>query len=101
MFINFYDDQRKLETLVNLNEAQVLTYKDRVLSVNKGNPSTRYEDTDEGIAAGKVRYNDIVSALNSEKVIVYDMTKPVGYWKPKHPSKTKAAAKTAPNPVDK
>lgn len=101
MFVNFYDDSREQETLVNLNEAQLLTYANNTLAINKGYPAIRFEFTEEGTAEGKARYNDIVSALTSGKVIVYDLKNPVGYWKPRHTTKTKAAAKTAPNPVEK
>ena len=87
MYIKFYDERRNQDLLINLDQAEALSYKDYVLSINKGNPSKRYDNDKEG----KDRFNDLVDALNSDKVVVYDLTKEVGYWKPKPGPKPKAS----------
>ena len=95
MYIKFYDERRKQDLLVNLDQAEALSYKDSVLSVNKGTPSKRYDDEKEG----KDRFDDIVDALNSDKVVVYDLTKEVGYWKTK-PGPNTCLLYTSPSPRD-
>ena len=92
MYIKWYDEQRKKDSLVNMKGINELSYYQSVLSVNGGYPSTRYEEEEEG----KNRFADIVDALNSGNVIVYDMTQSVKYWKPKVGRKPKTQSQ-APN----
>ena len=44
------------------------------------------------------RFDDIASAYASGDVRVYDLSKAVGYWKPKPARAKKPAAKKAPSP---
>ena len=64
------------------------------ISFNNG--ATSYVMQDEPQEVLEARFNDIVAALNSGKVIVYDRSKPVGYWKPKPSTHKKAEPKASP-----
>ena len=60
---------------------------------NGGNFYILHNVSDEELES---RFNDIVAALASKKVDIYDADKPVGYWKPKPSTHTKAEAKASP-----
>ena len=92
MFIKFFDERYNKYKLVSLGSTEVLSYVKNVLSINDGSPATRYDTEEEG----KARFDDIVDAVNSKSVVVYDLTKKVGYWKPKHTHKQRAAPKADP-----
>ena len=79
MYIKWHDEQKNKDSLVNMQEVGGLVYTNKVLSVNGSFESTRYPDEKQG----QNRFDDIVDALNSGNVVVYDLTKPVKYWKPK------------------
>ena len=93
MYIKWYDEQRNIDVLVNVDGVDTITYSKNILQVDRGYPSTRYDNEKEG----QDRFDDIADALNSGNVIVYDLTKPVKYWKPKvgRKSKTQSQAPDA------
>ena len=77
MRVLFKDDTRKRLGLLNLECAEGLICKEGVISNMGAQPSLGY-GTQEAAAE---RFDDIVAADISDTVDLYDMSKPVGYWK--------------------
>lgn len=90
MYIRYYDSARHKHNLVCV-EGESINYNEerKELGVERSYSFGRYDDNEEGLA----RFNDLVDALNSGNVIVYDVTQKVGYWKPKHTTRSKPGPK--------
>ena len=92
MYVKYYDEARNKYTVMNMDESESVVYHQNELGINKSEIAIRYDDDQEGLD----RMNDIVEALDSDNVVVYDLTKEVGYWKPK--THKKPGPKPKPTP---
>ena len=89
-------------TYVSPTNIPVLISLDDKRLIISGNTLTFYGQSDiigvsNDATALLARFNDIVDALDSGNVNVYDVRKDVGYWKPKtraHSTAKKPAAKS-------
>ena len=80
MFLLFQNDNsaRPKRALVNLELTDALIYVDGNISTTSvPTQAKRYRNLEDG----KVQFADIVEALLSDKVDVYDMEQDPGYWK--------------------
>ena len=93
MFILTKNSNRSF--LGNLEELGGITLENNLVSFNSSAISRVVNGGEpEEVQA---RFDDIVAALNSGKVIVYDVSKAVGYWKPKPSTHKKAEPKASPS----
>ena len=77
----------KKQALVNLEMADALVYNGSILTTNVvPTQAKRYKDNEEGLE----QFNDIVEALLSEQVDVYDLEEKPGYWKKEEEHKEEA-----------
>lgn len=93
------EDKRDNLYLINLDAVSGLEgrLEDNHLSLINDSP-VRNLGSAEAVAE---RLEDIVKALDSGKVNVYDIRKPVGYWVPPKKAPAKTAPKTAPKEASK
>ena len=92
MFILTKNSSRSF--LGNLEELGGITLEDNRISFNSG-AIARVMNGGEAEEV-QARVDDIVAALNYGKVAVYDVSKAVGYWKPKSSTHKKAEPKASP-----
>ena len=94
MFLLFQRQSQGLEkrALVNLEAVDALVYNGTMLTTNVvPSQAKRYADNADGLA----QFNDIVEAMLSEQVDVYDLEQDPGYWKKEEHPKP-APRKTTP-----
>ena len=96
MFILSGQNERLL--LSDLNQSGGLKINNyRIMNGIGNNGVTLVRDEDPEVL--QARLLDIAAALESGKVLVYDVNKEVGYWKPKSTPK-KAAPKAPAKPAE-
>lgn len=81
------------KVLLSIAEHKLVFSGNSIVFYGEGTVAATSNDAD----ALSARFEDIVDALNSGDVTVYDVRKDVGYWKPKtraHSTAKKPAAKS-------
>ena len=92
MFLAFTSGN-DIPVLTSLSEKDLIVTGNTIVFYGENYTVERSDDVD----ALSARFDDIVDALNSGDVNVYDVRKDVGYWKPKtraHSTAKKTAAKS-------
>ena len=110
MYIKHHDKDRNRQVLIETDKSEVVkcgadSSGNAQLSVNGGQIVVRYvskvdedgnplETKEQLQKKAQDRFNDIVAALSSEKVVVYDMDDKIGEWN--KPTNGRRAKKEAP-----